>query len=275
MIIDTHCHIHESEFFPDNRDEVYQNAIADDVVMLCVSTSERASREAMEFTATHPQTYPIVGVHPHDAANDYAAVGEILAADREGDNRIVGVGEIGLDYYYLNSPREAQIAALEQQLQWAIDYDMPVSFHVRDSQDRSVSVWDDFWPIVDNFRGIRGVLHSFTDTQKQLEQGLSRGFFVGVNGISTFTKDAAQQAMYASIPLERVLLETDAPFLTPAPYRGTMNEPKYVRRVAEHVATVHARSVDDVAALTTDNASRLFTKVGELQNNVGRHLAPA
>ncbi len=259
MFIDSHCHIHESEFFPDTMDQegVYKRAIKADVAMLCVATSGKASREALDFVKDHDQTWAVLGVHPHESTHGVDEVGELLKT--KANSKVVGIGEIGLDYYYENSPRNVQRDALEQQLQWAVDYNLPVSFHVRDSQGANDSVWDDFWPILDNFHGVRGVLHSFTDTRLQLEKGFGRGLYVGINGISTFTKDQSQQAMYASIPLEMVLLETDAPFLTPAPLRGKINEPSYVVRVAEHLAVLRDVPVTTVAAVSTDNAKRLFT----------------
>lgn len=266
-LIDTHCHIHEMEFFKDAslQEAAYARAIEAGVAIVCVATSEKASQEAIDFTARHDQTWAVLGVHPHEAKDGCAAIGEMLkkelprstSASRElqGEegtpHKIIGIGEIGLDYYYNNSPRDAQIAALEQQLQWAVDYELPVSFHVREA-------FQDFWPIFDNFPGIRGVLHSFTDTQANLEAGFSRGLYVGVNGISTFTKDPVQQRMFTTIPLEKMVLETDAPFLTPAPLRGKMNEPSYVGRVAEHAAALRGVSVSTVSRITTDNARRLF-----------------
>lgn len=260
-LVDSHCHIHESEFFVENREEVYRNAVAADVAMICASTSVQASREALDFCANHDGCYALVGVHPHETATETIAdIGKMLKNVQNGQETIYGIGEIGLDYFYMNSPRQTQITAFEQQLQWAQDYNLPVSFHVReDKKPENGSVWDDFWPILDNFHGIRGVLHSFTDVQTQLDQGFSRGLYIGVNGISTFTKDKAQQELYATIPLEKMLLETDAPFLTPAPFRGKMNEPSFVGRVAEHMATVRGVSLDLVSAATTANARALYS----------------
>ena len=163
----------------------------------------------------------------------------------------MAIGEIGLDYFYTHSPRELQIKALETQLDLARQYDLPVIFHVREA-------FDDFWPIFDNFPGLRGVLHSFTDTQLNVNQAFARNLLIGVNGISTFTKDEAQRAMFADLPLDRVLLETDAPFLTPAPYRGTVNEPAFVRNVAEFHAHIRNVDLDTVAEATSANARELF-----------------
>ena len=165
--------------------------------------------------------------------------------------KLVAIGEIGLDYFYTHSPRDIQIQALQEQIELALKYNLPIIFHVRDA-------FDDFWPIFDNFHGIRGALHSFTDTPTNLEQGLKRGLCIGVNGISTFTKDPNQQKMFASIPLARLLLETDAPFLTPIPLRGKINEPAFVRHVAEFQATIRGISVEEIAAATTANAHALF-----------------
>lgn len=248
-LVDSHCHLHDTEFYPDGREDVYRRAIDAGVVMVCVGTDVRASREAVEFAATHDHTYAVIGIHPHEAAsNSTKDIAELL----KGAPQLVhGIGEIGLDYFYDHSPRKVQIERLEEQLQLAVDYKLPVSFHVREA-------FEDFWAIFDNFHGIRGVLHSFTDMQTNLDRGFSRGLYVGVNGISTFTKDPAQQEMYANIPLERMLLETDAPYLTPAPLRGTMNEPSFVGRVAEHVATQRNVSLSDVVDATTANARRLF-----------------
>jgi len=249
MLVDTHCHIHDREFFTAVvTEEVYARARDADVAMLCIGTSQSDSRAAIEFVAKHDQAWAVIGVHPHEAKDGVTDIGALLA---ESHVKVVGIGEIGLDYYYDHSPRDVQIEVLEQQLQWASDYNLPVSFHVREA-------YDDFWPIFDNFSGIRGTLHSFTDSQANLDKGFERGLYVSVNGISTFTKDPMQQQLYAAIPLEKMLLETDAPFLTPVPYRGTINEPAFVSEVAKHHAALRGISLEEVAQATTANARSLF-----------------
>ncbi|HEY1085632.1 MAG TPA: TatD family hydrolase [Candidatus Saccharimonadales bacterium] len=249
MFVDTHCHIHESGFYLDNREEVYTRALDADVKMICIGTSEKFSFEAVEFAKTHENVWTTVGVHPHDAKDGWEKIGEILADNLPKQAKIVGIGEIGLDYFYDNSPRDTQIRALEQQLQWATRYNLPVSFHVRES-------FDDFWPIFANFPGLRGVLHSFTDSIKNMEKALSEGLFIGVNGISTFAKD--KQEMWDEIPLAKILLETDAPFLTPEPFRGKMNEPVFVRNVAEYHANRRGVDLEELARITSTNATALF-----------------
>ena len=246
MFVDTHCHIHESDY-PLDRDEVIQRATEAGVTkLLCVGTSEISSRQAIEFVATRDNAWATVGVHPHDSKEGYGEISGLVSSPK-----VIAVGEIGLDYFYTNSPKELQIEALKAQIEVALAHDLPIIFHVREA-------FDDFWPIFDAYPGIRGVLHSFTDTKEQLDKALERGLYIGVNGISTFTKDEAQTAMFDAIPLERMLLETDAPFLTPAPLRGKINEPAFVRTIAEFHASRRGISIDDIAQATSANAHALF-----------------
>lgn len=249
MFIDTHCHIHDQEFYPEDREAVYDRAVAAKVDMLVVGTSEADSREAVSFATGHDHAWAIVGVHPHDSKAGWQDIKALLS---EQPAKVVGVGEIGLDYFYDNSPRDVQLRALEEQLQWAVDYHLPVSFHVR-------GAFDDFWPVFDNFHVARGVLHSYTDTLSTLEFALSRSLLIGVNGISTFTKDPQQQEMFDAIPLDRFMLETDAPFLTPVPFRGKINEPALVRHVAEYHAARREMPPEELVAAATRNAKTLFS----------------
>jgi TatD DNase family protein len=247
MLVDTHCHIHDANYPLDIGDVLTRAHHAGVNQMICVGTSEQSSRDALDFARNHEHIYAAIGVHPHDTKEGYGAIGDLL---REGA-KPVAIGEIGLDYFYTHSPRELQLTALETQLDLARRYDLPVIFHVREA-------FDDFWPVFDNFPGLRGVLHSFTDTQVNANRAFERGLFIGVNGISTFTKDDAQRVMFAGLPLERLLLETDAPFLTPVPYRGTVNEPAFVRIVAEHHAALRSIDLETVTQATSANAHALF-----------------
>lgn len=250
MLVDSHCHIHDSEFYAKGREEVYQRAIdADVTTMICVGTSEVSSAEAVEFARSHEGVFASIGVHPHDAKNGWGALRQLMRP--EIIENIVAIGEVGLDYFYDNSPRNVQFEALQAQLQLAQDNNLPVIFHVREA-------FADFWPIFDNFTNLKGVLHSFTDDQRNLEKGFERGLYVGVNGISTFTKDQAQRDLYASIPLDRMLLETDAPFLAPITRRGKTNQPAFLAEIAEYHAALRAVDYDTVARQTTQNAKKLF-----------------
>ncbi|MFZ1458636.1 MAG: TatD family hydrolase [Candidatus Saccharimonadales bacterium] len=263
---DTHCHIHEEDY--PEAEGAYQRAMEAGVTrLLVVGTDLKSSREAMQFASTHANAWAVVGVHPHETAREGAQLGELRGMiegrsetrvtsheARQGEGsvtgRIVGIGEIGLDYYYTHSPREVQIQALEEQLQLARDYDLPVSFHVREA-------FDDFWPILDNFPGVRGVLHSFTDSPKTLEVALSRNLYIGVNGIATFARD--KQDLYRAIPTDKMLLETDAPYLTPVPHRGKVNEPALLEHVAGHIANLQSINLQELSRATEASATHLFT----------------
>jgi TatD DNase family protein len=255
MLIDTHCHIHDVSYPHDIPETLQRAADAGVGHMICVGTNEENSLEGVRFAATYANLTAAVGVHPHDTKDGWAKIAPLF--DMDGAEKIVAVGEIGLDYFYTHSPREVQIKALEEQIELAQRHGKPIIFHVREA-------FDDFWPIFDNFHGIKGELHSFTDTTVNLEEGLKRGLYVGVNGISTFTKDPAQQQMFSEIPLNRMLLETDAPFLTPAPFRGRINEPAFVAYVAEHHAKQRGIPAEEIASVTAANATALFA----LQTNM-------
>ncbi len=247
MLVDTHCHIHESYELP--LDEVLLRAEEADVQrMICVGTSEESSRQAIEFSKTHSEAFASIGVHPHDTKDGYTQIAELAGTSE----KIIAVGEVGLDYFYTHSPKELQIEALKAQIEVALTHDLPLIFHVREA-------FDDFWPIFDQYQGIRGVLHSFTDTKQNMEKAVAKGLYIGVNGISTFTKDEAQKAMFDAIPIDRILFETDAPFLTPTPYRGKVNEPAYVRIVAEYHAQRRGISLDEIAEASSQNARALFS----------------
>jgi TatD DNase family protein len=253
VLIDTHCHIHWTDYGLDVK-EVIKHAHDNGVTkMICVGTDEDTSKLAIEFAKKHQGVYSAVGIHPHYASSGLGKLEDLI---KQNLTSIVAIGEIGLDYYRNQSPKVDQIKLLRQQIKLALKYNLPIIFHVREA-------FDDFWPIFDEFisagRHIRGVLHSFTDSAENLQKGLDRGLYIGINGYSTFTKDETQKAMFSSVPVSKIVFETDAPFLTPAPFRGKMvNEPAYVRNVAEYHGEIHNLGLDEISAITTENARELF-----------------
>ena len=248
MLVDTHCHIHEPTY--EAAEDAYKRAQRQGVsTIICVGTDGATSAQAKKFAERYEHAWCSVGVHPHESMH---GVADIARLAQEGSKKLVAVGEIGLDYFYTHSPRQIQIEAFEAQLQIALEYQLPVIFHVREA-------FTDFWPIYSNFPGLRGVLHSFTDSQANMDRALTEGLYIGLNGISTFTKDAAQSDMFDMVPLERMVLETDAPFLTPAPHRGKVNEPAFVRYVAEYHANRRGVELETIARVTSANASHLFS----------------
>lgn len=273
-LFDTHCHIHEitDDTHGDNGshgggDSMHDRWIAaghndpDKVIaqaadqgvtrMICVGCTVADSKLAVKFVQDRPACWASIGIHPHEAARHATPKDQQQFAALATKPKVVAVGECGLDYFYNHSPKEEQIKTIRFQIELALKHDLPMIFHVRDA-------FDDFWSIFDEYKGIRGVVHSFTDNQANLDKILQRNLFVGVNGIATFTKHDWQLQVYKNIPLRNLLLETDAPFLTPTPLRGRVNVPANVRMVAEFLAALRGESVEDIAQATTRNALSLF-----------------
>lgn len=267
-LVDTHCHIQSAGLISGGEkitreiwakdsaltgEAMIKNAAAEGVTrMMCVGCDLADSELAIEFAAKHRQCRASAGIHPHEAQH-YAGQAEKLETFSRLAARpeVAAIGECGLDFYYSHSPKDAQLELLRFQIELALERKLPLIFHVRDA-------FDDFWPVFDEYKGVRGVLHSFTDSAANLEKALERELYIGVNGIATFTKNPDQLGVYKNVPLQKLLLETDAPFLTPTPYRGSINEPKRVRRIAEYAAELRGESLVELARATTANAHRLF-----------------
>ncbi len=267
--VDTHCHIHEAgtgtagdEFvrdkwakggFSDPQVLIEEAAEAGVTRLICVGCTLRDSEMAAKLAGEQANCWASIGIHPHEA-KDHIHFPDKLQKFRNllVKDRVVAIGEIGLDYYYTHSPKADQIKMLEFQLDLAEKHDLPLIFHVREA-------FKDFWPVFDQFQGLRGVIHSFSSDTRDLEQILSRGLYVGLNGIMTFTKNPDQLQAAKSVPLDKLLLETDAPFLTPAPERGTICLPKHVVRTAEFLAGLREEKLADIAKATTQNACNLFS----------------
>lgn len=250
--VDTHCHLHRVDYqLP--ADEVWAQARAKGVTrLLLVGTDADDSERAVKFAKSHAGCWASVGLHPHDAKLGATPITQLRTL-LDGKNRaqVVAIGECGLDYYYQHSPKREQTAAFRAQLELASQFDLPLIFHVREA-------FADFWRVLADFPAVRGVVHSFSATRQELEPVLERGFSVGLNGIMTFSQNVAQLEAAKVVPLDKLMLETDAPFLTPRPHRGTVNEPRYVALVAEFLANLRQESVATIARATTANAKELF-----------------
>lgn len=250
--VDTHCHIH-FDYYTLDPDEVIASAQSEGVSrLICVGCTLEDSKAGIDFVKNRKNTWASIGLHPHEGvhyADDNRSLEEF--AQLANKPKVVAIGETGLDYYYENSPKDKQKKLLEFQLDLATKHNLPLIFHVRDS-------FEDFWPIIDSFSNVRGVVHSFTAGTAELEQILKRGLYVGLNGIMTFTKNDYQLEAAKAVPLNRLLLETDAPYLTPVPFRGTMCQPKHVVVVAEFLSNLRKESLEELAITTTMNAVKLF-----------------
>jgi TatD DNase family protein len=250
ILVDTHCHIHDPSYDWWAADELLAAARAAGVEQVIVAGASVAdSRRALDFAAKHDGVYATVGIHPGEPNG--GTIDDLEAIIKSAPPKLVGLGDIGLDYHYSRDNRLEQIKLFEQLLELAVKHDLPAAFHVREA-------FDDFWPVLDSFPAVRGTLHSYTDNLANLEKGLSRGLLVSVNGIVTFNKDPELEKVFQAIPLDRLLFETDAPYLTPKPHRGKQNQPAYIREIAQFWAEKRGLDPEIVAKTTTQNAQKLF-----------------
>ena len=260
-LIDTHCHIHDSEYdflIDEVLDQAKQAGV---VAMICVGTDSRSNYEAQAFCQNRDNCYYSLALHPHEVAktslNDLKRQWQqltVLAKQAAGQGKLVAIGECGLDYYYhqAQATLKKQRQLLSWHLQLADELALPVIFHVR-------RAFDDFWPVYDNQPAVAGVIHSFSDNQKRVNQTLKRPeLYLGLNGIMTFSKDPQQLEAARKLPLEKLVLETDAPYLTPAPDRGKLNAPANLRLIADFLAELRQQPKELLAQATTANARKLF-----------------
>lgn len=258
-LIDTHCHL-DFDTFDGQRDEIVSEAAAAGVTRIVnPGTSVERSQAAVDLAARYPGVYAAVGVHPTSTAGWSGAELDAIR-DLAAQPKVVALGEIGLDYHWDDSPKETQWRALEAQLSLAAALELPVILHNRDSSDDLLDILARWVPTLPPpLRDRPGVLHSFSAPQAIADRALSLGFYLGFTGPVTFKNADDLRRIAARVPDDRILVETDAPFLTPHPYRGRRpNRPAYVRFVAERLAALRVVSNDTFAALSTANAERLF-----------------
>lgn len=241
-LIDTHCHLHDQEWFTPEQAEEFLRRAHDEGVdqAIVIGTDPTDSKAAEEFAAAHEGVFWTYGVHPEHAGK----FSEVVPKFDKLPEKLVAIGEVGLDYHYEGYDRTKQIQLFEQMLQLAKDNGLPVSLHIREA-------FEDALAVLDNFPEVTGVVHSFTGSKKCLRAALERGFYIGVNGLATYTTPPLP-------PIEKMLLETDAPFLTPVPFRGKINSPAMVRIIAEYLAGKMGVAVETLAEQTTNNAQQLF-----------------
>jgi TatD DNase family protein len=248
-LIDSHAHVDFSQFDNDREAVLAAAREAGLVAILNVGADLASSRAAVELARRYDFVYASVGVHPHSAKTVTPAVLDELR-DLARDPKVLAIGEIGLDYYRDLSPRPVQRKVFADQLALAADLDLPAVVHSREAHDdvlAGLEGWDG-----------NGVLHSYSGGPDRLERVLELGFFIGISGPVTFRKADRLREAVAAAPLDRLLVETDCPYLTPVPYRGRRNQPAYVRYVAEAVARTRNIPVEQVARATTANAACLF-----------------
>lgn len=257
-MIDTHCHI-SFDAYDDDRDTVMAQAVAAGVTRLIhPATDLDDSREGIRLAARYNGVYAAVGIHPNstaDFADDHIDHLRKLAVAP----RVVSIGEIGLDYYWDKSPKATQEKAFRAQLELATELELPVIIHNREASHDIMPILEDWAKTLpESLKGRAGVLHSFSAPEEIAQRALAAGFYLGFTGPVTFKKADELRRIAATVPLDRILVETDGPFLTPHPYRGKRNEPRHIPLIVERLASLHQISTEDMARHTTENAERLF-----------------
>lgn len=255
MLIDSHCHLDSSDFDTD-RDEVIERAVEAGVErMVAIGTGEGPPdlEAGIRMAERYPMFLATVGVHPHDAGKatetTLARVSELLAHPK-----VIAVGEIGLDYHYDFSPREAQKQVFIEQMRIAGDHRKPIVIHTREAWEDTLALIEEHW----SSHRLPGIMHCFSGGEKEAARALALGFYLSFGGILTFPKSKDLQKVAATAPLDRILLETDSPYLAPVPKRGKRNEPVFVGYTAQKLATLRNITFDQLASATTSNFNRLL-----------------
>ena len=255
MFIDSHCHLNYKGLIED-QDAVLARAAAAGVSgMLNISTRRREWDAIIATAQKAPNIWATIGIHPHEA-DDHADVDTALLVNAAAHPKVIGIGETGLDYYYDHSDRDQQRTSFRAHIAAARETGLPLIVHTRDAEEDTAQILQE-----EMGKGsFPGVIHCFTASQEFADIALNLGLFISISGIVTFKNAADLQATAATIPADRLLIETDSPFLAPVPHRGKSCEPAFVADTAQFLATLRGISIEDLAQQTRDNFFRLFSK---------------
>jgi TatD DNase family protein len=258
-IIETHCHLDYLE--PDEMESTLEKSLAVGIErIITIAVSADNLDRVMDLTKLSPCIWGTQGIHPHEAAS-YNDQVDATIREHATNERILAVGEIGLDYFYDHADRAVQRSVFEQQLQTASELNLPVVIHTREADDDTRDILRNYSALLKR----KGVIHSFTSSLTLAEFCLSEGFMLGFNGITTFNSAENVREIVAATPVEQLLLETDAPYLTPVPYRGKPNAPYYLPFVAERVATIKQLDIEVLLQHAYANSLALFFSQGSRQ----------
>ena len=250
-LIDSHAHIYCRDYSGDFEEMLQRAADAGVGAMVVVGTDIESSRECLELAQKHPHLYAAVGIHPHDAGRVTDACYDVIRDLALASPKVVAIGEIGLDFYRDRSPRDQQEQVFRRFLRLAAEVDKPVIIHDRDAHERVLA-------ILREERTGRGVLHCFSGDSAMAAEAIAMGFYISIPGTVTYPANEVLRRVVAAASIDRMLVETDCPYLSPVPHRGKRNEPAHVRLAAERVAEVKGLSLADVARITTKNCRDLF-----------------
>lgn len=252
MLFDTHCHVND-EAYEQDREAMLQRAFAAGVqYMMCPGTDVRTSAEAVAMSRAYDQIYAAVGIHPEDAASSTPEGMAQIRKWLQDEPKVVAIGEVGLDYHWPEPSREIQQAVFIEQVKMAVELDVPIDIHDREAHGDVMDILRQYG------KGLRGVFHCYSGSLEMAQELIKMGFYIGFTGTMVFPKSKKLKRIAAELPLDRILVETDCPYLTPPPYRGKRNEPAYVRYVADELALLRDMDPEEIQRITLENGKRIF-----------------
>ena len=250
-MIDTHCHLYDKKLYT-NLDEIIANASEANIKkMICIGDNLITSEQSIQLSEKYPNIYATIGIHPHEAKNAPENYLDIIKQKNE-HNKVVAIGEIGLDYHYNFSAPNIQKKIFLEQLKLAKTLNLPAVIHCRDS-------YEDLYEIILKSKNTKGVIHCFSGNLEFAHKIIELGYYISFTGMITFVKEL--EHIIKNVDLKHILVETDSPYLAPVPYRGKVNQPAYVNKVAEKISDIKNISIQEVDTVTSNNASLLFNKL--------------
>lgn len=249
---DTHCHLYK-EYYPVLSEEIQEAKNVGVTHYIVSGCDSKSNQEVLSLISKHSSCFGVIGIHPEEALN-YTMQDLTFLKEHLKDKRIIGIGEIGLDYHYTNENKEEQKKLFQRQLEYAEKYHLPVVIHSREATQDTID-------ILKNYQ-VKGVIHSFSGSAETAEIYIKMGFKLGINGVVTFKNSKLKEIL--PIIKDHIVLETDSPFLTPHPYRGTQNSPKYIRNIAEFIVQELQISITELEEITNRNIYSIFDKITDL-----------
>ncbi|WP_029688114.1 TatD family hydrolase [Thermoanaerobacter sp. A7A] len=250
MLVDSHAHL-EDEKYDRDREKVIEECKKDLTFLINVGSNLLTSKQSIELAHSYDFIYASVGIHPHDAQREFDKVEEIERLALQ--EKVVAIGEIGLDYYYDDPPKEFQKEIFIKQIRLAKKLNLPIIIHDRDAHGDILDILKQEWT-----KDLIGVFHSYSGSVEMAFQVIEMNFYISLGGPVTFKNAKKPKEVAKAVPIEKLLIETDSPYLTPEPYRGKRNTPVYVKFVAEKIAELRDMSCDEVCRITAENAMKLF-----------------
>ena len=247
-LADTHAHIYDKQFKPD-FDEIIDRISKELEFIVSIGYDLESSEKSVNLAEKYPFIYGVVGVHPTDIKKYNDAV-ERKLEELAGNEKVVAIGEIGLDYHWMEDPKEIQEEIFRRQMELSRRVGLPVVIHTRDAMEDTVKILEDY-------KDIGGIMHCYPGSYETAEKLIDRYYF-GIGGVVTFKNNKVTKETVKKLPIEKIVIETDCPYLTPEPFRGKRNEPVYVRYIAEEIARIKEMSLEKVIEITTENAKKVY-----------------